>query len=85
MTHNDHRGRIGYCGDYYEKLFGFREIRHFDIKEKYTRLKSRTLTAPDGQIRIPLNEEASEGATRIEEFFYSLKLRVHPTQCIRNR
>ena len=69
MTHNDHRGRIGYCGNYYEKLFGFRKIRHFDIKERYTRLKSRTLTAPDGQIRIPLNEEASEGAGRIKEFF----------------
>ena len=47
MTHNDHPRRIGYCGDYYEKLFGFREIRHFDIKEEYTKLKSRALSAPD--------------------------------------
>ena len=29
---------------------------------------SRALTAPDGKIRIPLNEEASQGTGQIEEF-----------------
>ncbi|NNC64760.1 MAG: hypothetical protein HKN84_08250 [Gammaproteobacteria bacterium] len=32
------------------------------------RLHSKALTAPDGRIRIPLNEEASQGAGQIEEF-----------------
>ena len=59
MTHNVLRGHIRYCDDYYKKLFGFREIRYLDIKGKYTRLKLRALTPPDGQIRITLNEEAS--------------------------
>lgn len=68
MTHNVYRGRMGYWGDYYEKLFNFREIRYFDIKGEYTGLKSRALTAPDGKIRIPLNEEASAGTGQIEEF-----------------
>src|SRR5262249_55062741 len=47
--------------------FNFREIRYFDIKGEYTGLTSRALTAPDGQIRIPLNEEASKSG-QIEEF-----------------
>ncbi|NQW01535.1 MAG: 4-hydroxyphenylpyruvate dioxygenase [Rhodospirillales bacterium] len=68
MTHNVYRGRMAYWGNFYERLFNFREIRYFDIKGEYTGLKSRALTAPDGRIRIPLNEEASEGSGQIEEF-----------------
>jgi len=43
--------------DFYEQLFNFQEIRYFDIKGEYTGLTSKALTAPDGKIRIPLNEE----------------------------
>ena len=68
MTHNVYRGRMGYWAEYYEKLFNFKEIRYFDIKGEYTGLKSKAMTAPDGRIRIPLNEEASEGTGQIEEF-----------------
>src|SRR5690606_7801684 len=48
--------------------FGFREIRYFDIKGEYTGLTSKAMTAPDGLIRIPLNEEASKTTGQIEEF-----------------
>ena len=68
LTHNVYRGRMAYWGDFYEHLFNFKEIRYFDIKGEYTGLKSRALTAPDGRIRIPLNEEASAGSGQIEEF-----------------
>lgn len=68
LTHNVYRGRMAYWGDYYERLFNFREIRFFDIKGEYTGLRSRAMTAPDGKIRIPLNEEASSGTGQIEEF-----------------
>jgi 4-hydroxyphenylpyruvate dioxygenase len=68
MTHNVYRGRMDYWAGFYEKLFNFREIRYFDIKGEYTGLKSRAMTAPDGRIRIPLNEEASQGTGQIEEF-----------------
>ncbi|GLQ06350.1 4-hydroxyphenylpyruvate dioxygenase [Sneathiella chinensis] len=68
MTHNVYRGRMDYWARFYETLFNFKEIRYFDIKGEYTGLKSRALTAPDGRIRIPLNEEASEGTGQIEEF-----------------
>ena len=68
LTHNVYGGRMAYWADYYEKLFNFREIRFFDIKGEYTGLTSKALTAPDGKIRIPLNEEGEGGKGQIEEF-----------------
>jgi 4-hydroxyphenylpyruvate dioxygenase len=68
LTHNVYRGRMAYWGGFYEKIFNFREIRYFDIKGEYTGLTSRAMTAPDGMIRIPLNEEASGKSGQIEEY-----------------
>ena len=68
LTHNVYRGRMAFWADFYERLFNFREIRYFDIQGEYTGLTSKALTAPDGKIRIPLNEESSKGAGQIEEF-----------------
>jgi 4-hydroxyphenylpyruvate dioxygenase len=68
LTHNVYRGRMAYWGGFYEKLFNFQEIRYFDIKGDYTGLTSRAMTAPDGKIRIPLNEESGAGSGQIEEF-----------------
>ena len=68
LTHNVGRGRMDVWAGFYEKLFNFREIRYFDIKGEYTGLTSKAMTAPDGKIRIPLNEESSRGAGQIEEY-----------------
>lgn len=68
LTHNVYRGRMKYWAEFYEHLFNFREIRFFDIKGEYTGLTSKAMTAPDGLIRIPLNEEASAETGQIEEF-----------------
>jgi len=68
LTHNVYRGRMEFWGNFYENIFNFRELRYFDIKGEYTGLLSKAMTAPDGKIRIPLNEEASEGVGQIEEF-----------------
>jgi 4-hydroxyphenylpyruvate dioxygenase len=68
LTHNVYRGRMAYWAAFYEKLFNFREIRYFDIKGEYTGLTSRAMSAPDGLIRIPLNEESAKGSGQIEEF-----------------
>lgn len=68
LTHNVYGGRMKYWAEFYEKLFNFREIRYFDIKGEYTGLTSKALTAPDGKIRIPLNEEGKGGGGQIEEF-----------------
>lgn len=68
LTHNVYRGRMAFWGAFYERLFNFRELRYFDIKGEYTGLTSKAMTAPDGKIRIPLNEESSKGTGQIEEF-----------------
>ncbi|MEO8543816.1 MAG: 4-hydroxyphenylpyruvate dioxygenase [Burkholderiaceae bacterium] len=68
MTHNVYRGRMAYWSKYYERLFNFREIRYFDIQGAHTGLTSKAMTAPDGMIRIPLNEESAKGSGQIEEF-----------------
>jgi len=69
LTHNVYRGRMAYWGSFYERIFNFREIRYFDVRGAHTGLTSRAMTAPDGLIRIPLNEEAGRGGNgQIEEF-----------------
>jgi 4-hydroxyphenylpyruvate dioxygenase len=68
LTHNVYRGRMTFWAGFYEKLFNFREIRYFDISGEYTGLTSKAMTAPDGMIRIPLNEESAKGGGQIEEF-----------------
>ena len=68
LTHNLYHGNMAKWADYYERLFNFREIRYFDIQGEYTGLTSKAMTAPDGKIRIPLNEESKQGGGQIEEF-----------------
>lgn len=68
LTHNVYRGRMDHWSSFYERIFNFREIRFFDIKGTHTGLLSKAMTAPDGRIRIPLNEEASQTTGQIEEF-----------------
>jgi 4-hydroxyphenylpyruvate dioxygenase len=68
LTHNVYRGRMAFWAGFYERLFNFRQIRYFDIQGEHTGLTSRAMTAPDGKIRIPLNEESSRGSGQIEEF-----------------
>ena len=68
LTHNVYKGRMAFWGAFYERIFNFREIRYFDIKGEYTGLTSRAMSAPDGLIRIPLNEESGKTGGQIEEF-----------------
>ncbi|WP_077003120.1 4-hydroxyphenylpyruvate dioxygenase [Variovorax sp. KK3] len=68
LTHNVYRGRMAFWAGFYERLFNFREIRYFDIQGEYTGLTSKAMTAPDGKIRIPLNEESAKGSGQIEEY-----------------
>jgi 4-hydroxyphenylpyruvate dioxygenase len=67
LTHNVHRGRMDAWAGFYERLFNFREIRYFDIEGKLTGLKSKAMTSPCGQIRIPINESADD-KSQIEEY-----------------
>jgi len=67
VTHNVFRGNMDKWAGFYERLFNFREVRYFDIEGKLTGLKSRAMTSPDGQIRIPINE-SSDDKSQIEEY-----------------
>jgi len=72
LTHNLFLGNMQKWSDYYEKLFNFREIRYFDIKGSKTGLLSKAMTAPDGIVRIPLNESSDE-KSQINEYLRDYK------------
>jgi 4-hydroxyphenylpyruvate dioxygenase len=67
ITHNVHQGRMDHWARFYEHLFGFREIRYFDIQGEKTGLKSRALVSPCGKIRIPINEP-TDRKSQVEEY-----------------
>jgi 4-hydroxyphenylpyruvate dioxygenase len=72
VTHNVYRGNMDKWAGFYERLFNFREIRYFDIEGKLTGLKSRAMTSPDGNIRIPINE-SSDDKSQIHEYLEEYK------------
>jgi 4-hydroxyphenylpyruvate dioxygenase len=72
VTHNVFRGNMNQWAGFYEKFFNFREIKYFDIEGKLTGLKSRAMTSPDGNIRIPINE-SSDDKSQIHEYLEEYK------------
>jgi 4-hydroxyphenylpyruvate dioxygenase len=67
LTHNVQEGRMDQWAEFYEQLFGFREIRYFDIHGERTGLRSRALVSPCGKIRIPINEPA-DSKSQVKEY-----------------
>ncbi|MCW8809243.1 MAG: 4-hydroxyphenylpyruvate dioxygenase [Rhodanobacter sp.] len=67
LTHNLYFGNMEKWSEYYERLFNFREIRYFDIQGAKTGLVSKAMTAPDGIVRIPLNE-SDDPKSQINEY-----------------
>ncbi len=72
LTHNLYFGNMEKFADFYERVFNFREIRYFDIKGAKTGLVSKAMTAPDGIVRIPLNESSDE-KSQINEYLEEYK------------
>jgi len=68
LTHNVYRGRMAEWAEFYERLFNFREIRYFDIEGQVTGVRSKAMTSPCGNIRIPINEEGNEERGQIQEY-----------------
>ncbi len=66
LTHNVHKGNMDTWFDFYGRIFGFKQIRFFDIEGKFTGLYSRALTSPCGRIRIPINEDRGETGQIVE-------------------
>lgn len=69
LTHNVNRGYMDHWADFYSKIFGFRQVRYFDIDGKQTGLFSKAMTSPCGKIKIPLNE-SKDDKSQIEEFLH---------------
>ena len=72
LTHNVMRGNMDVWTDFYNRIFGFKEIRFFDIEGRHSGLFSRALTSPCGRIRIPINESRDE-KSQIEEYLKKYK------------
>jgi 4-hydroxyphenylpyruvate dioxygenase len=72
LTHNVYQGNMDRWAGFYERIFNFREIRYFDIKGAQTGLVSRAMTAPDGRVRIPINE-ATDDKSQIAEYLEEYK------------
>ena len=54
--------------DFYKNVFGFTEVRYFDIKGQQTALLSYALRSPDGSFCIPINEGKGDDRNQIDEF-----------------
>jgi 4-hydroxyphenylpyruvate dioxygenase len=72
LTHNVFPGNMDEWADFYARLFGFYEVRYFDIKGRSTGLISRAMTSPTGAISIPINESA-DPKSQINEYLAQYK------------
>jgi 4-hydroxyphenylpyruvate dioxygenase len=53
--------------EFYKNVFGFVEVRYFDIKGVKTGLTSFALRSPDGSFCIPINE-GTDAKSQIDEY-----------------
>jgi 4-hydroxyphenylpyruvate dioxygenase len=67
LTNNVYKGTMAHWADFYKNIFGFTEVRYFDIKGQKTGLTSYALRSPDGAFSIPINE-GNEKESQIEEY-----------------
>ena len=67
LTNNVPKGEMQKWVDFYVKIFGFHEVRHFDIKGQRTGLTSKAMRSPCRKITIPINEP-TEGKSQIQEY-----------------
>jgi len=67
LTHNLNIGGVERMSQYYERIFGFIQIRSFHIEGKKTGLYSQVVASRCGKVIIPLNETKDE-KSQIAEF-----------------
>ncbi len=67
LTNNVPKGMLDTWADFYKGLFGFTEVRHFDIRGEQTGLYSFALRSPCKTFCIPINE-GTEEKSQIEEY-----------------
>ncbi len=67
LTNNVPKGEMQKWCDFYKQIFGFHEVRKFDIKGEHTGLTSKVMRSPCQKITIPINEP-TEGKSQIQEY-----------------
>lgn len=72
LTNNVARGELGTWADFYKRVFGFTEVRYFDIRGVKTGLTSFALRSPCGRFCIPINE-GTEARSQINEYLEEYK------------
>jgi len=69
LTNNVPKGEMRKWVDFYQKVYGFKVTRYFDIKGSKTGLLSEVVQLPLGEVIIPINEpEVDNGKSQIQEF-----------------
>lgn len=72
LTNNVEKGKMHTWADFYKNIFGFTEVRYFDIKGVKTGLISYALKSPCGTFCIPINE-GTESKSQINEYLEEYK------------
>lgn len=67
LTNNVYKGTMETWSDFYKNIFGFTEIRYFDIKGVKTGLVSYALQSPCQTFSIPINE-GTDKKSQINEY-----------------
>jgi 4-hydroxyphenylpyruvate dioxygenase len=68
LTNNVYQGTMQKWADFYKDVFGFTEVRYFDIKGVKTALVSYALQSPCGTFCIPINEGKGTTNNQIDEY-----------------
>jgi 4-hydroxyphenylpyruvate dioxygenase len=72
LTNNVAKGTMQHWASFYKSVFGFEEVRYFDIRGAKTGLTSYALRSPCGHFCIPINE-ADEAKSQINEYLEEYK------------
>lgn len=72
LTNNVPQGQLMPLANFYKDVFGFEEVRYFDIRGKQTGLLSYALRSPCGSFCIPINE-GTEAKSQINEYLREYK------------
>lgn len=72
LTNNVYKGTMAEWADFYKNVFGFTEVRYFDIRGAKTGLTSFALRSPCGKFCIPINE-GTEKKSQINEYLDEYK------------
>jgi 4-hydroxyphenylpyruvate dioxygenase len=67
LTNNVYKGTMERWSNFYKDVFGFTDVRYFDINGMKTGLTSYALRSPDGSFCIPINE-GKDAKSQIDEY-----------------